>query len=239
MVAKPDVEGNCGKSQLIDVASTQGPNTDASLASSPVTAAEASFARGSDQAMPTASGANGLTGETARGDESSSQAPSNSRAASVIAFGGEGGKPVTAGAIVAAFSDASDSPSLRQPAVVAAVAPVSVSDPLTTAANVAAAGPLAVAGVKSEKNAGKPLAAERYYRADIAGLAVLAFVGQYLGQRWPRPAPVQPRPITIRHSGEAARGKPRNTPNTRKEETQEDGDRQWTLSWSSIFLSRQ
>ena len=209
MAWKPDVDGNCGKSQLIDVASSQGPQSDASGTWSPGTVVTVSFTKDDCQAMPTAGGVDVLIRETVRGEESSSLARSNGQAAPVIAFGGEEGKTVAAGA----STDGSDSPAVLTPALSqiargashppsleqpAAVAPDSDSAPLATAADVAAAVPSAVAGVKSEENRGKPLAVGNSWRTDLVGLAVLALAGQNLGQRWRIPALSLFRPSTVR-----------------------------------------
>jgi hypothetical protein len=221
---KPDVEGNRGKSQLFDVASSQGPQTVESLVSSPNAVAAVSANR-DDNATPPASGVDGLTRETARG-ESSRQANSG------VASDPEEGRSVADGAIAGATAQASDrpaanSPYLHRPVAMAAVALDSVSAsepsvltrqgariragdaagnqgaaavcvPSAAASNPALANSLAVASAKSEEKAGKPLVAETSWHADIVGLAVLAFAGQYAAQRWRFPAPGQPRPIVIR-----------------------------------------
>jgi hypothetical protein len=230
MALKPDVEGNRGKSQLIDVASCQGPQTDCVAASSPGSAAEVSFTDADCHAMPTASGVDALLRETAREHDSGRQAES------MIAVAGEDGQALADGAVagdsagasdwpaVIAFSQSergtSDSPSLCQPVAMAAVAPdsVSASESFTSThqgarlepgdaagarkagsvSDLAAADATAVADVKSEEKAGKLLAAEHYCRADIVGLAVVAFAGQRLAQRWTRLSPGQIRPIAMR-----------------------------------------
>jgi hypothetical protein len=223
VAAKPDVEGNCGKSQLIDVASSQVPQADAGVASLPGAMAEVSFNDRDDRAMPTTN-VDGLIRETARGDQSGGQADSSN------AFTADKGSTAADRSIVDAPADASDTPGTPSPAFTpdrASVAPDlasangsstlqdqaarlephdaagdrevgGVSAPLTTVSDLAAAGSLAVADRKPEETAGKPLAVENYYRADIAGFAVLAVAGEYLARRWPRPAPVQPRPIALR-----------------------------------------
>ncbi len=187
VAAKPDVEGNRGKSQVMDVASSQGPQSDAGETSSPIQSPSAvaavSFTNGDYHAMPTASGVDGLMRETAAEDGKTLAMAVASDSLAVRSESARG---------------TSNAPSSDQPVAVAAVVPDSVSAPLAPASDLAAAGSSAAANLRSEENAGKLLAAGKYWRADIVGLAVLAFAGQHLVERWRYPAPDQPRPIAIR-----------------------------------------
>ncbi len=169
--AKPDVEGNRGKSQLIDVASSQTPPSDESPASSPDMLAQVSFTNGDFAATDSDLAAAGLPAAAntplVAGGEPSTMVAQISRGTSqngkVLGsqgqLAGDTGEERTAGA---------------------------------------AATSLAVTDGKAEEKASKPLAAEKYDRAEIVGLAVLAFTGQHLAKRLPRCSPGQPRPITIR-----------------------------------------
>src|SRR5208283_522050 len=76
-------------------------------------------------------------------------------------------------------------------------AAIAVSASPAAAPDLTPAGLAVVAGAKPEENAGKPFTAAAYRRFDIVGLAVLAFAGQHLGQRWSRYVFIEPRPIVI------------------------------------------
>ena len=165
MAAKPDVEGNRGKSQLFDVAGARGSQPAASPAPGQT---ESNIVLGLVIGRTVAAGTPVATADVEGPDAN-------------IALDSETERTAAEGAI------AGDS---------AAVWAWPPSDRPVAAS--AAADSSAVVDVKSEEKPGKLLAAGKYYRADIAGLVVLALAGQPLGERPPRPAPCQPRPITLR-----------------------------------------
>ncbi len=205
---KSNVEGNHGRSQLFDAAGSQRPQTDESVASLPGAAAETSSTDRDHRALPTASGVDALIRETAREDASSSRAQSNGQTESIFSVGGENGNTVTGLAIAevstaSVFVDASSTSTqqaARPKSGDAAGKPEGgmVSDPVATASDLAAAGSPAAANVRSKEKVGRPVTAGYSWRTDIVGLAVVAFVGQHLGQRCRQVSPGQPRPINMR-----------------------------------------
>jgi hypothetical protein len=190
--SKLGVEGNRGKSQLMDVASSQVPQNAVGLPSAPSMVEEASSTGRDGRAMPATSGADALARETAGDDESSGGAES------MVAFRPADAKTATDYPVEDASAAASDSRSLDRPVVVA-VAANTVAVPATApVSDLAVAASPAVLKVKAEANAGMPIAAADYCRADMVGMAILAFAGQHLVERWRYPAPGQPRPIVMR-----------------------------------------
>ena len=214
------MEGNRGKSQLFDVASVQGPQADAIAISSPGAVAEVSFTNRNCGAMPTAIGVNAMIRQTGGADKSSGNGDLK------IASGGENDSAVADLAATGDSAKASDASSLDRPVAVAAVAPGrlaadasssmgqaakpasgntagkqaagATSAPFSAASDLVALGLSFAVKVKSQEKAGMVSTAGNYWRTDIVGLAVLAFVGQHFGQRWRQPTLDQPRPITMR-----------------------------------------
>jgi hypothetical protein len=216
LASKPNVEGNRGKSQLFDVAFSQPQPTDRdvptatgvdglmresiskyesiSKASLSVTFDGADGGTIADRTIAAASREASdppaaLTPDLSRKETGASGLPSLHQRAAVAA--------ITSDSVSAGKSSRSMHREAGLGPADAAAQDEAVAVPFAAASNLAQAGSLAVANSKSDEKAGKLLVAERYWHADIVGLAVLAFAGQHVVRRSWYPSPDRPRPIPI------------------------------------------
>jgi hypothetical protein len=195
-IPKPAVEGNGGKSQVIDVAVStgDGPATTSALALSAVATTRTNPS--AIAAVPNTAGVDAVMRSVARSDgatASSARGQVSARPTGAVQTRG-----ATVAAVLPAVGSQSQGPAVA--AVTAAIAPepaIAIPGASSAEGGVAADASVVAGNAKRGAAAVRPLVAGIYQRADILGAAALVAVGHYATRRWRKTEAHEPRPAIL------------------------------------------
>jgi hypothetical protein len=204
VVSKPDVEGNCGKSQIIDVAScwaspakltartVEGPGGTAARRNEPSNRTESAIALVSPGENASSARFTAFSWE----DRGTSVSPARSRYVAVAADASD--TAVADRSSVSEYRAAQFEPgsvAAEGQTVVVSIRPGTADATVSASAKATTAVPLSPREDKGVRTSARSLAADTFYRI---GCAMLALAGHHFRERLPRLAPAEPRPTTLR-----------------------------------------